>query len=153
MRRCFIVHLRRGILAESERWSRITGSLLHIPFQLEYLRLEHQVNFFMGCDCHIELLFKRYKSLLDLDRLRARAGSLLGQVWLHGKMLYACLIEQRAQRRCGPDWTRLDSERRGSWWRVWRLVRDELTPLITLSQWWDLRALPAAFTALAARPL
>ena len=104
------------------------------------------------CRCHIELLFKRYKSLLDLDRLRARAGSLLGQVWLHGKMLYACLIEQRAQRRCGPDWTRLDSERRGSWWRVWRLVRDELTPLITLSQCWDLRAWPAALTALAEPP-
>jgi hypothetical protein len=28
---------------------------LHIPFQLEHLRVEHQVNFFMGCDCHIHL--------------------------------------------------------------------------------------------------
>jgi hypothetical protein len=27
---------------------------LHIPFQLEHLRVEHQVNFFMGCDCHIQ---------------------------------------------------------------------------------------------------
>lgn len=101
------------------------------------------------CRWQIELLFKRYKSLLDLDQLRARAGSLLGKVWLHGKMLYACLIERLAHRRCGPDWTRMDNERRGSWWRVWRLIRDELTPLITLSQCWDLSAWPVALTALA----
>ncbi len=103
------------------------------------------------CRWQVELLFKRYKSLLDLDQARARAGSVLGQVWLHGKMLYACLIERRAQRRCGPEWTRMDNERRGSMWRVWRLIRDELTPLITLSQCWDLRAWPAALMALAER--
>jgi hypothetical protein len=104
------------------------------------------------CRWQIELLFKRYKSLLDLDQARARAGSVLGQVWLHGKMLYACLIERRAEWRCGPTWTRLDKERSGSLWRVWRLIRDELMPLITLSQCWDLRDWPAALTALAERP-
>jgi hypothetical protein len=104
------------------------------------------------CRWQIELLFKRYKSLLDVDQLRARAGSVLGKVWLHGKLLYACLIERRAGRRCGPEWTRLDGERSGSWWRVWRLIRDELTPLMTLSQCWELEAWPAALTALAERP-
>lgn len=101
------------------------------------------------CRWQIELLFKRYKSLLDLDQLRARAGSVLGEVWLYGKMLYACLIERRAARRCGPDWTQLDTERKGTWWRVWRLIRDELNPLLTLSQCWDLRAWPAALTSLS----
>ena len=104
------------------------------------------------CRWQIELLFKRYKSLLAVDQLRARGGSVLGQVWLHGKLLYACLIERRAGRRCGSAWTRLDGERAGSWWRVWRLIRDELTPLITLSQCWDVEAWPAALTALAERP-
>jgi len=99
----------------------------------------------------IELLFKRYKSLLDLDQLRARAGSVLGSVWLHGKLLYACLVERRARRRCGSDWARLDGERPATWWRIWRLMRDELTPLITLSECWDWRAWPAALTALAER--
>lgn len=103
------------------------------------------------CRWQIELLFKRYKSLLDLDQLRARVGSVLGNVWLHGKLLYACLIERRAGRRCGPEWTRLDGERSGTWWRVWRLIRDELTPLITLSQCWDSRAWPAALLALTER--
>lgn len=104
------------------------------------------------CRWQIELLFKRYKSLLAVDQLRARAGSVLGAVWLHGKLLYACLIEQRAGRRCGAEWTQLAGARAGSWWRVWRLIRDELTPLITLAQCWDIKAWPAALTALAERP-
>lgn len=104
------------------------------------------------CRWQVELLFKRYKSLLDFDQLRARTGSVLGQVWLHGKLLYAGLLERRAGRRCGPDWTRLDGARRGSWWRVWQLVRDELAPLITLAQCWDEAAWPQVLTALAERP-
>jgi hypothetical protein len=103
------------------------------------------------CRWQVELLFKQFKSLLNLDEVRARKGSVLGQVWLHGKMLYACLLARRARRRCGPDWTSLDGERRGTWWRVWKLIREELTPLITLSQCWDLTAWPAALTALAER--
>jgi hypothetical protein len=66
-------------------------------------------------------------------------------------MIYACLIERRAINRCGDDWTSLDGERRGTWWRIWKLIAQELTPLITLSQCWDLQAWPAALTALAER--
>jgi hypothetical protein len=104
------------------------------------------------CRWQIELLFKRDKSLLEVDQLRTRAGSVLGKGGLHGTLLYACLIERRAGRRCGPAWTRLDGERSGSWWRVWRLIRDELRPLLTLSPCWDAKAWPAALTALAERP-
>lgn len=103
------------------------------------------------CRWQVELIFKQFKSLLNLDELRARAGSVLGNVWLHGKLIYACLIERRALNRCGAEWTSLDGERRGSWWRIWKMIRQELTPLITLSQCWDLRAWPAALTALAER--
>lgn len=104
------------------------------------------------CRWQVELLFKRYKSLLDFDQLRARMGSVLGQVWLHGKLLFAGLLERRAVRCCGVDWTRMDGVRRGSWWRVWQLLRDALTPLITLAQCWDWKVWPAALTALAERP-
>lgn len=103
------------------------------------------------CRWQVELIFKHYKSLLDMDELRARAKSPLGKVWLHGKLIYACLIERRAINRCGPDWTSLDTERRGTWWRVWKMIEQEFTPLITLSQYWDLSAWPAALTALAER--
>jgi hypothetical protein len=103
------------------------------------------------CRWQVELLFKRYKSLLDVDQLRARAGSSLGNVWLHGKLLYACLIEQRALQRCGPEWTQMDHERRGTWWRVWKLIEQELAPLITLAQCWEPGAWGAALGALAER--
>lgn len=103
------------------------------------------------CRWQVELVFKHFKSLLNVDELRARAGSVLGHVWLYGKLLYACLIERRAIHRCGDDWTSLDGERRGTWWRIWKLIAQELTPLITLSQCWDLKAWPAALTALAER--
>jgi hypothetical protein len=38
--------------------------------------------------------------------------------------LYA-LVERRARRRLGADWTRVDGERRGTFWRVWKLSQDE----------------------------
>lgn len=103
------------------------------------------------CRWQVELVFKHFKSLLNLDELRARAGSVLGNVWLHGKLIYACLIERRAISRCGTDWTSLDGERQGTWWRVWKLIVQEITPLITLSQCWDFSAWPSALNALAER--
>jgi hypothetical protein len=38
----------------------------------------------------VERVIKRLKSLLDLDRLRAREHSALAELYLHGKLLYAC---------------------------------------------------------------
>jgi hypothetical protein len=99
----------------------------------------------------VELLIKRYKSLLHLDQLRARAGSVLGKVWTLGKLIYAALVEQRARRRCGPEWTRLDEERSGTWWRVWKMIQREIAPLITLERCWVEEAWPAAVRALAER--
>lgn len=99
----------------------------------------------------VELLIKRYKSLLDLDQLRARAGSVLGKVWMLGKLIYAALVERRARRRCGPEWTRLDQERSGTWWRVWKMIQREIAPLITLEQCWVEESWPAALRVLAER--
>ena len=42
----------------------------------------------------IELVIKRLKSILSLDRLRAQEGSQLGQMYLYGKLLYAYVVEQ-----------------------------------------------------------
>ncbi|MDD5462918.1 MAG: transposase [Methylococcales bacterium] len=35
----------------------------------------------------VELVFKRLKSLLDMDLLRTQQDSLLGKVWITGKLL------------------------------------------------------------------
>jgi hypothetical protein len=43
-----------------------------LSLQLVDLRLEHQVNRFMGCDYNIELVFKRMKQLLRLNQIRSK---------------------------------------------------------------------------------
>jgi len=63
-------------------------------------------------------LSERWKSVLDVDALRAKATSPLAAVWLHGKLLYALMLERRMRRQLGDSWGRLDHERMGTWWRV-----------------------------------
>jgi hypothetical protein len=58
---CFIGLLHLIILLE-EPENGETGLSLRVPLQLLHLRLDHQVNRFMGCDCHIESFFKLLKS-------------------------------------------------------------------------------------------
>ena len=52
---CFIGLLHPLILLE-EHENGETELSSRIPLQLLHLRLDYQVNRFMGCDCHIEVL-------------------------------------------------------------------------------------------------
>jgi len=61
------------------------------------------------CRWHLELAIKRWKSLLDVDALRAKANGPLAEVWWHGKLLYALMVEGRMRRQLGDQW--------GSWLR------------------------------------
>ena len=47
------------------------------------------------CRWHVAIAIKRWKSVLDVDALRAKATSPLAEVWLHGKFLYALMLERR----------------------------------------------------------
>lgn len=85
----------------------------------------------------VELAIKRWKSLLDADALRARYGSPLAELWLHGKLLYALLLERRMRRCMGDSWGRLDRERTATWWRPWKLMQEALAPRITGALSWD----------------
>jgi len=84
----------------------------------------------------IELAIKRWKSLLDVDELRARQGSVLAEVWLYGKLLYALMIERRMRRQMGDEWGRLDRERGATWWRPWQMVRQQVHPIISGVMYW-----------------
>ena len=64
--------------------------------------------------------------MLNVDALRAKAHSPLAEVWLHGKLLYALMLERRMRRQLGDSWGRLDRERVGTWWRVWGMLKDEI---------------------------
>ena len=80
------------------------------------------------CRWQIEIAIKRWKSVLDVDALRAKAQSPLAEVWLHGKLLYALLVERRMRRTLGADWGRLDRQRQGTWWRVWGMLKERDRP-------------------------
>ncbi len=82
------------------------------------------------CRWQIELAIKRWKSLLDVARLRSREGGTLAEVWLHGKLVYAVLLEQRTRHRVGAGWGNFDTVRTGTFWRLWKLLSQAMVPLI-----------------------
>lgn len=100
----------------------------------------------------VELVIKRLKSLLDIDRLRAREGGALAALYLHGKLLSTWVLEKRARRRCGEEWNRLDQPRRATPWRVWKLLRQELAIAISGVVHWNLSRWEACVEVLQERP-
>jgi hypothetical protein len=104
------------------------------------------------CRWQVEIAIKRWKSVRNVDALRAKANSPLAEVWLHGKLLYALMLERRMRRQLGDSWGRLDRERVGTWWRVWGLLKDELAPMITGALFWKEDAWAACLKVLMERP-
>jgi Transposase DDE domain len=104
------------------------------------------------CRWQVEIAIKRWKSVLDVDALRAKASSPLAEVWLHGKLLYALMLERRMRRQLGASWGRLDHERVGTWWRLWGMLKDELAPMITGAIFWQEDAWAACVKVLMERP-
>jgi Transposase DDE domain len=104
------------------------------------------------CRWQVEIAIKRWKSVLDVDALRAKATSPLAEVWLQGKLLYALMLERRMRRQLGDSWGRLDRERVGTWWRVWGMLKDEIVPMITGALFWQEDAWAACLKVLVERP-
>ena len=100
----------------------------------------------------MELAIKRCKSLLDLDALRARHGSPLADLWLHGKLLYALLVDKRMRPTMGEHWGRLDRERTATWWRPWKLMQQTLIPRLTGALDWPEQDWGPSLAVLAERP-
>ncbi len=78
----------------------------------------------------IELYIKRLKSILQLGKIRAERGSRLARVHLLAKMIYALLLETIAAKRLGRHWTQMTGDRRGTWFRVWRMMHNEFRETI-----------------------
>jgi len=100
----------------------------------------------------VELAIKRLKSLLNRDQLRAKKDSVLAELYLHGKLLYAWVIEKRFGRRCGLDWNRLNQPRHATPWRVIKLFQQELNSAISGVRQWDLRRWTDALKVMQERP-
>jgi hypothetical protein len=99
----------------------------------------------------VELVIKRYKSLLGAARLRAKRGSPLALVYLGGKLLFALLVERRAMARLGNAWTQMLHGRHATWWRIWNLIAKEVQAAVLDTACWSAGAWPAVLRALAER--
>ena len=97
----------------------------------------------------IELYIKRLKSILQLGEIRAGRDSALAKVHILAKMLYAVLLEKLAEQRVGVGWTVMTRERRGTWFRIWKLMKDEfIEAIIGTAHWkdWDWRVMLKALS-------
>ena len=99
----------------------------------------------------IELLIKRYKSLLKAAKVRSRGGSPLSEVYLLGKLLFAVMLERRAVRRLGNEWVQMNGLRPMSWWRVWKLMAKEMIEVVLATTGWESWDWQAVLRSLAER--
>lgn len=97
----------------------------------------------------IELVIKRYKSLLNGDGLRAKKDSPLAKVYLLGKLIFAVMVERQAIKRLGNEWTQMLASRKATWWRVWKLIAAEMKEaVLNTAAWsaWDWKAILRALS-------
>jgi len=99
----------------------------------------------------VELVIKRYKSVLAAARVRARRGSPLATVYLVGKLLFAVLVERRAMARLDQAWTQMLRVRQATWWRIWKLVAQEMKEAVLDTARWSAWEWHAVLHALAER--
>ena len=99
----------------------------------------------------VELVIKRYKSLLAAARVRAKRGSPLATVYLVGKLLFAVLVERRALARLGNAWTQMLAARQATWWRAWKLIAQEVIGAVLNTAAWSEWDWHAVLRALAER--
>jgi hypothetical protein len=62
------------------------------------------------------------------------------------------VVERRARRRLGDDWSRLDGARRGTFWRVWKLIQDEVGVHILGVEAWREERWEACLKVIMERP-
>lgn len=123
-------------------WTSLSPEVLNAKTVMTLYRVRWQV----------EIAIKRWKSVLDVDALRARYGSPLAEVWLHGKLLYALMVERRMRRSIGDSWSRLDQARTLTWWRPWKLMQATLSPRITGALSWDASCWEQSLAVMSERP-
>ncbi len=73
-------------------------------------------------------------------------------LYLHGKLLYAWVVERRARRRCGEAWMRLDGPRQATWWRVWKLIKQEVAIMIGGVKQWNFERWEQCLAVMQERP-
>lgn len=99
----------------------------------------------------VALVIKRDKSLRAAARVRAQRGSPLAMVYLVGKLLFAVLVARRARARLGTEWTQMLRGRQATWWRLWKLLAQEVREAVLDTASWSAWDWHAVLRALAER--
>ena len=104
-----MVLLQTSFLRKENPSEEIEGLAPPVPFQLVHPSLNHQGNTFRGCDCHIELVFKSWKSDLHLATLPTKtpASTLC---YLYGRLLLIVLSYALCPALRASLWTRQHCE-------------------------------------------
>jgi len=149
-RRCRKEAARKGRATPSQKTLDLAGFILVFSTLSPHILSADILLELYKCRWQIELTIKRLKSLLDIDELRSKKG--LAIVWLNGKLLYALMLEKRLRRRLGDHKWYLNHERFGTLWRPWKLLKQEIAPMITGVYFWCVENWPVALSVLFERP-
>jgi len=76
----------------------------------------------------------------------------LAAVWWRGKLRYAVVVERRARPRLGDDWRRWDGARRGTFWRVWKVIQDAVDVHLLGGEAWREERWEACLQGIMERP-
>ena len=74
----------------------------------------------------IELMIKRLKSIINMDKLRSFKGSKMTDLYLHAKLLYAVIIEKITQSRFSGAKYQFDENREITMWRLMTDVHEKI---------------------------
>lgn len=107
--------IRKETLEYAE-WTMILTSLAPEEMSAEEIGKMYRLRW------QIEIVIKRLKSVLEIDKLRSKMDSQLSKVYLLGKSIYALLIERRSGKM---------RETKEIEWRIWKLIGEQLRPIIT----------------------
>ena len=129
------ITLKKETLEYAE-WTMILTSLEATQISAEEIGKMYRLRW------QIEIVIKRLKSCLEIDNLRSREGSKLSEVYLLGKSLYALMIEKRAGKL---------KETKEIEWRVWKIIADQVRPIITQVWKWKEEYIELAMNQLRER--
>ena len=104
-----MVLLQTSFLREENHSDETAGLSLQVPLQLVHPSLDYQGNLFMGCDCHIELVFKSWKSDLHLATLQTKTQEPT-LCYLYGRLLLIVLTYALCPALRSSLWTRAHRE-------------------------------------------
>jgi len=104
-----MVLLQTSFLREENHSDEILNLSLQVSFQLVHPSLDDQRNAFMGCDCHIELVCKSWKSDLPLATLPTKTETPT-LCYLYGRLLLLVLAYALCPALRTALWTRQHRE-------------------------------------------